>query len=334
VSIGLGVLGAGNYASATFLPVIRRAGGVRKVGIVSGSGVTAQNAARKFGFEFASSREEDLIDHPEVNTLVLLTRHDQHARQILAGLEAGKAVFCEKPLAITPGEVDEIEAYLQAHPQARLMVGFNRRFAALSRRLEDFISGRSEPIFAQYRVNAGFLPANHWLHDPQVGGGRIIGEGCHFIDFLSFLAGSPPLRVTAQALPDGGRYHADNVILTCAFPDGSLGTLTYLANGDKAFAKERVEVFCGGKVAVLDDFRSLQTSSNGSRRSYNSRFGQDKGHQAGWEAFLECVRSGGLPPISYTDLTGVTRATFAAIQALRSGLPVEVSSMIHSDPTG
>ena len=205
-----------------------------------------------------------------------------------------------------------------------LTVGFNRRFAPLARRLSEFLRDRQEPLVAHYRVNAGFLPLTHWLHDPEQGGGRIIGEGCHFIDFLAFLVGAPPISVHAQALPDLGRYREDNVLLTFTFPDGSLGSLSYLANGDKAFPKERVEVFCGGRVAVLDDFRALELVQDGKRTQLRSRLRQDKGHQAEWEAFAAAILAGGPPPIPYEHLFGVTRASFAAVEALRSGEVVKI----------
>ncbi len=315
----LGVLGAGNYATAVFLPAVKAVGGAGRAGIASASGLTARHASQRFGFAYASSSESEVLEDPNVNVVALLTRHNQHARQALAALNLGKHVFCEKPLAIKPEEADAIEqALAQAGNTALLMVGFNRRFAPLAVRLKAFLAGRSEPLAAHYRVNAGYLPLNHWTQDPEIGGGRIIGEGCHFIDFLTFLVGSPPVDVRAQSLPDAGRYRQDNVIMTFTFPDGSLGTVTYLANGDKSFPKERVEVFTGGKVAVLDDFRALETVSGGNRKTVKSSQ-QDKGHRAGWQAFLDACRAGGPPPIPYADLLGVTRASFAAVRALESG---------------
>jgi predicted dehydrogenase len=175
-----------------------------------------------------------------------------------------------------------------------------------------------------YRVNAGYLPLNHWAHDPQQGGGRIIGEGCHFIDFLTFLVGAPPCRVHAVALPDEGRYREDNVLITLEFPDGSLGTVSYLANGDKAFPKERVEVFGSGRVAVLDDFRALDCVQGGRRQAYRGRLRQDKGHRAEWESFVATILAGGPPPVPYAQIFGVMKATFAAVQALRTGEMVKV----------
>lgn len=166
-----------------------------------------------------------------------------------------------------------------------------------------------------YRVNAGYIPLNHWTHDPEQGGGRIIGEGCHFIDFLTFLVGSAPVSVSAVALPNGGKYCEDNVSMTFTFADGSVGVVDYLANGDKAFPKERVEVFCGGQIAVLDDFRSLQVTKDGKRKEVKL-MGQDKGHFNEMQALVSAIRSG-QPPIAYEQLIGVTQATFAAVASIR-----------------
>jgi predicted dehydrogenase/threonine dehydrogenase-like Zn-dependent dehydrogenase len=318
-TIKLGVLGAGNFASAVMLPAINKISGIERVAIASATGLHAQHAAQKFGFANTAEDEAHILSHPEVNTVAILTRHDLHAQQVIRALQAGKHVFCEKPLALTMEQLEEIRQQLLGNPDSPLlMVGFNRRFAPLAQRLGTFLQGRREPLAAHYRVNAGYIPRNHWVHDLEQGGGRIIGEGCHFIDFLTYLVGQPPIGVTAQALPDSGRYCEDNAILTFTFPDGSLGTGTYLANGDKSFPKERVEVFCAGKVAVLEDFRSLTLVENGKQQLIRSRLRQDKGHQAEWEVFAEALRSGGPPPIPYDQLFGVSQAAIAAVQAIRS----------------
>ncbi|HEY9076266.1 MAG TPA: bi-domain-containing oxidoreductase [Anaerolineaceae bacterium] len=320
----LGVLGAGNYATAVFLPGVVKTGGIARTGIASASGLSASHAARRFGFTYATSDEEAIIDDPNIGVIAILTRHQHHTRQALAALQRGKAVYCEKPLAITPQELAEITAFLAQNPDSRLTVGFNRRFAPFGARLQDFFASRSEPLAAHYTINAGFLPLSHWLHDPAQGGGRIIGEGCHFIDFLTFLVGEPPVEADARALPELGKYRQDNVLLTLRFRDGSLGTLAYLANGDKSYPKERVEVFCGGNVGVLDDFRRLELVQDGRREVLRSRFSQDKGHRASWEAFLTWVSRGGKPTIPFDHLLGVTAATFAAVEALHTGKPQPV----------
>jgi len=323
-SVCLGVLGAGNFASGVLFPALQKVPQVERLAVVSASGLHAHAAAQKYGFRSTAADEAQLLRDPAVNTIAILTRHNLHAGQVVRALKAGKHVFCEKPLAITPEGLGEIQTQLELSSRCLLMVGFNRRFAPLAIRLAEFLRDRQEPLAMHYRVNAGFLPLTHWLHDPEEGGGRIIGEGCHFVDFLSFLAGAAPVSVSAQALPDLSRYREDNIILTFTFPDGSVGTLAYLANGDKSFPKERLEVFCNGRVAVLDDFRSLEMVRSGKRTVLRSRMRQDKGHQAEWEAFAAAILAGGPPPIPYAHLFGVTRATFAAIEALRSGEKVPI----------
>jgi predicted dehydrogenase/threonine dehydrogenase-like Zn-dependent dehydrogenase len=320
-SLCLGVLGAGNYANAVFLPIVQKAGKVKLTGIASAAGLSAAHAARRYGFQFATSDEKEILENTEINLVAVLTRHSAHARQILAAMKAGKHVFCEKPLAVTAQEVDEIESFLATRPSCLLTVGFNRRFAPYAIRLKEFISTTGEPLSLHYRVNAGPLPLTHWLHDPAVGGGRIIGEGCHFIDFLTFLTGSLPQAVTAVHLPDAGIYNQDNVHMTFTFSNGSVGTLTYLANGDRSFPKERVEVFSAGRVGVLDDFRSLELVRDGHRQSFTSHLRQDKGHAALWSAFLSGVEKGATPPIPYAELLGVTRASIVATHAIQSGIP-------------
>jgi predicted dehydrogenase len=322
----VGVLGAGNYANAVFLPAIKKAGGCRLHSIASANGLSARHAASKYGFQYAASSDDDLINDPEINTLVILTRHNHHARQALAALKTGKHVFCEKPLAINLEELDEIAGALQTGTTPLLSVGFNRRFAPLAMRMRRFLAESNEPLFIHYRVNAGYLPLTHWLHDPNQGGGRIIGEGCHFIDFLTFLTGAIPVSVSAVGLPDGGRYRQDNVHLTFQYPNDSIGTISYLANGDKSFAKERVEIFSGGRAAALDDFRSLEMSASGRREVLRSRFSQDKGHLAGWKIFLDAVYSGKQEPIPYDELVGVTRASILAARAMKTGQSEMITS--------
>ncbi|MGA9398181.1 MAG: bi-domain-containing oxidoreductase [Anaerolineaceae bacterium] len=321
----LGVLGAGNFAKMVFLPIVKKVGGIAPIAIASATGLSAHHAARKFGYGYATTSDDEIIKDPAINVVAILTRHNLHARQTIAALKAGKRVFCEKPLAVNSDELSQIAKTLKSEKNPMLMTGFNRRFAPLSIRLKTFIDQRSEPLIAQYRVNAGYLPKDHWLNDPEIGGGRIIGEACHFIDYLTYLVGACPETVSAQVLPDNGIYSEDNINLDFIFPDGSLGTVSYLSNGDKAFPKERVEVFCGGRVAVLDDFRSLELYKNGSRKVFRKYLRQDKGHRAAWSAFLAAMSTGGEPPIPYDQLLGVTSATFAAVSAVKARRKVKVS---------
>jgi predicted dehydrogenase len=328
--VKVGVLGAGNFALAVMLPAMKRVSGLELVGIASASGMNARHAAGRYGFRYASGDERQVLEDSQIEVVAVLTRHNLHARQAIAALEAGKHVFCEKPLALNGEELDAIRQALlagQSKPDAPLLaVGFNRRFAPLAQKLKEFLDERGEPLYAHYRVNAGYIPLNHWTHDPEQGGGRIVGEGCHFIDLLTCLVGAAPVEVSASGLPDGGRYRDDNVALTFVFPDGSLGIVSYLANGDKAFPKERVEAFSGGRVAVLEDYRTLELTFHGKRKSVRSRLRQDKGHRAEWEAFSAAIRSAGPPTIPYDQVFGVMEATFAAVEALRTGVAVRIKN--------
>ncbi len=321
-AVRLGVVGAGNFANATLLPAIKKVDGIELIGIASSGGLHAQHSGKKFGFKYAASSDDEIIGDPDINTVAILTRHDMHAELVTKALKAGKNVFVEKPLALNCDQLSAVSKQLMKAGNGLLTVGFNRRFAPLARQLSAFYNDRSEPMHVNYRVNAGYIPLNHWTHDPNVGGGRIIGEACHFVDFITFLVGAAPIRVSAQALPDDGKYREDNASMTFTFPDGSIGVVDYLANGDKSVAKERVEVFCGGKVAVLDDFRGLAMVRDGKRKE--ERGMQDKGWVNEWKAFGTAIREGGEPPIPYEQLIGVTKATFAAVESLRGKSAIQL----------
>ncbi|MBT3336620.1 MAG: Gfo/Idh/MocA family oxidoreductase [Anaerolineae bacterium] len=321
--VKLGVIGAGLYANATLLPAIKKADNMELVGIASAGGLKAQHSAKKFGFRYATSSADEIINDENVNTVAILTRHDTHADLVVQALQAGKNVFVEKPLAVDSEQLSVISDQLRNTQHAILTVGFNRRFAPLARQLSAFYSDRVEPLHIHYRINAGYIPLKHWLHDPEQGGGRIIGEGCHFIDFVTFLVGESPISVSAYALPDNGKYREDNVSMTFTFPDGSIGVVDYLANGDKSVPKERVEVFGGGKVATLNDYRSLEMVHNGKRKTIKNRLGQDKGWKDEMLALENAVKTSEVP-IPYERLIGVTKASFAAVKSLRSGKKVEI----------
>jgi predicted dehydrogenase/threonine dehydrogenase-like Zn-dependent dehydrogenase len=313
----LGVLGAGMFANSVLLPAIQKAGDIELVGIASSGGLHAQHSGKKFGFRYATSEDEKVINDPDVNTVAILTRHNTHADLVVKSLQAGKHVFVEKPLAINSEQLAEINEQLQKSDHCLLTVGFNRRFSPFARQLADFYQNRVEPMHIHYRVNAGLIPLNHWTQDSEIGGGRIIGEGCHFVDFITFLVGSAPVSVIALALPNNGKYRDDNVSMTFSFPDGSIGVVDYLANGDKSFPKERVEVFSGGRIAVLDDFVSMTTVKDGKKKE--TKAAQNKGWVDEWKVFAKAIHEGSEPPIPYEQLIGVTQATFAAVESIRTG---------------
>jgi predicted dehydrogenase/threonine dehydrogenase-like Zn-dependent dehydrogenase len=327
--VRLGAIGAGNFATAVLFPALRKVKGVERIGLVTASGLTGTQVGKRFGFHYASTDVNEVLEDEKINTVAILTRHNLHAAQVIAALKAGKHVFCEKPLALRRDELREI---MQALGQSDrlLTVGFNRRFSPFALRIKIFFDVVSRPLAMHYRINAGNLPPDHWLHDAEQGGGRIIGEACHFIDFLTFLIGSPPVQVSATGIPDDRRYREDNVIITLEFPDGSLGTVSYLAAGDRAFPKERVEVIGGGRVAVLDDFRRVETVHNGRRKVNHAWLRQDKGHRQEWEAFAKAIAVGGPPPIPYEHLVGVSLSSIAAVEALRSRTTVKIDTLPRS----
>ena len=214
-----------------------------------------------------------------------------------------------------------------SNSDTRLMVGFNRRFAPLVIAIKKFLSSNIEPMHIHYRINAGLIPLNHWLHDPDQGGGRIIGEGCHFIDLLIYLTGQNPVSVRTFGLPEMGKYKEDNISIVIEFEDGSIGIIDYLSNGDKSVPKERIEIFAGGKVVQMDDFRKISMIENGKKIIRKSNFGQDKGHQAAWQAFVNAIKNGSQSPIPYTEIWQVTMTSFAAVQSLREEKTIAINPL-------
>ncbi len=326
-SVRIGLVGAGSFALGALLPAIRHAAGSELIIAVAANGSRARYAAQKFGFHSCTTDEQEAIQHPDVNTIVIATRHHLHAPQVTAALSAGKHVFCEKPLCLNQSELIEIaDAY--SRRDRLLMVGFNRRFAPLAMRMKAFLRDVREPLVLHYRVNAGFLPADHWLNDPQQGGGRIVGEVCHFVDLLSFLAGSALVEVEARALANSRQYSNDNLVCSLRFLNGSLGTITYVANGDKSFSKERIEVFGGGAVAVLEDFRRLELVRGGKKHVFRSLWRQDKGHRGEWNAFLAAITNGSESPIPFSEIVATMQGTFALEQSRCLGRPVAVDPLL------
>jgi predicted dehydrogenase len=310
----IGVVGAGNYASLVLLPALARTPALLRA-IASGAGMTAAHAARKFGFEQASSDYRILFDDPALDTVFIATPHSSHARMVIEALQAGKHVFVEKPLALNRSDLAAVqEAYAKANG-CQLMVGYNRRFSPLTAQLKKRLESRSEPLSLIYTVNAGAIPADHWTQDPSVGGGRIIGEACHFIDLLRFLVEAPIVAVQAAMLGDhpGLSVRQDKMTIMLQFADGSTGAVHYLANGSKSYPKERIEVFSEGRVAVIDNWKTLRGFGWPGlvpRRLWR----QDKGHRAEVAAFIDRVTSGGSPLIPWGELEEVTLATFAAVE--------------------
>lgn len=328
-SVGIGFLGTGVFATAVLLPVVKGISGANLVGVCAANGSHARHAAEKFGFRYCATDDAKIIHDPAVNTVVVATRHHLHAAQVLAAVQAGKHVFCEKPLCLSEDELAEIVraySFSGADGNPLLMVGFNRRFAPMAVRMKAFLQEINEPLAMHYRINAGYLPPDHWANDPEQGGGRIRGEVCHFVDFLSFLAASSPVEVHTRGLPNPGQYSGENVVISLEFANGSQGTISYFANGDKSYSKERVEVFGGGGVAVLDDFRRLELVRHSRKQVVRSHFRQDKGHRAEWDAFAAAIRAGNASPISLQEIVASTLTTLRAVDSLSQGQPLSVDA--------
>lgn len=321
--IYVGVIGAGSYVPAMLLPHFKAAG-VNFKSIATASGVSAVDVGKRFGFEYAVSSAGDVLDDAQTNLIVIGTRHDLHAELTIAALQRNKNVLVEKPLALNDDELDQIIAAAK-NSSGRLMVGFNRRFAPLARKVKEFFSARATPLSILYRVNAGHVAKDHWAQDRHEGGGRIVGEVCHFVDFIQFIVSSPPISVFAKAVnaKSDQIVDADSVLITLTFADGSNGSIAYVSEGDKSLAKERIEIFGGGRSLVLDDFKRAYCYRDGREESIVLR-AQDKGQQEQVRAICASILQGEPAPISLEELATTTRTTFRILDSLRMHQPIVI----------
>jgi polar amino acid transport system substrate-binding protein len=322
--VGLGLIGAGGYAQKILLPNFKAAG-AEFCSIASASGVSARDAGTKFGFARFLSDAQGVIDDDEANLIVIATRHGSHAELAKLALEKGKHVFVEKPLALTDAELDIVLAAAE-NSDGQLLVGFNRRFSPLAVKAKEVFRDRQTPLSMLYRVNAGRIPREHWTQDAQEGGGRIIGEVCHFIDLMQYLTGAAPVSVYAAAVAGGGEaVSEDSVFITLQFSDGSNGVIAYLAEGDRSLPKEHVEIFGEGKAFVIEDFRSMKLYADGREKKETLRQ-QDKGQAEETRVACAMVSEGNAAPISLPELEATTRATFRIMDSLRTGRAIKVMS--------
>jgi polar amino acid transport system substrate-binding protein len=322
--VRIGLIGPGSFAMRVLVPALVE-GGARLEVVAGGSGPSAEAAVRTFGFARTAESVEAVIGDEAVDAVVVATRHGSHSRLVRKALEAGKHVFCEKPLALT---VDELTSVLDAADAGDgiLAVGFNRRFAPLLRELREFVFSRTSPIAMTYRVSAGRLPRDHWTHDLEQGGGRLIGEGSHFVDSLAFLAAAEVVGVHASGYgdPQLPLQARDNVAVTLGFANGSVGSVLYVADGSGRVPKERVEAFSGNRTAVLDDYRSLELFGPTQKEKRGGRT-RDKGHRSEIDAFLRGVESGE-PPVALAEIANVSLAAIAAVESLRTGQTVRIGT--------
>ncbi len=315
--LNIGFIGAGSFAQNFLLPNLGEK--VNLTGVCTSRGNTARNIAEKYGFRTCSTDALELLHSNDTDTVFIATRHDTHYQYAKAALEAKKNVFLEKPLCLSEEELDSI-IQVEAKSEATLMLGFNRRFAPQIVELKSQLNN-TVPIAINYRINAGIVPPDHWVHDPEVGGGRVLGEACHFVDLCRFLAGSRIVSVSANAL-DNGQNLSDSVIIQLAFENGSIASISYLSNGNKAVAKERLEVFALGSVAVIDDFK---IATGFGFNFANGKIKQDKGHRAEITTFLAAIEQGNPIPIPFHETVESTRATFAVLQSIRESGVVKLN---------
>ena len=316
----LGIIGAGNFASATIIPALKKVNAPIKY-IASAQGLTAKVLAKKAQAENATSDYRVMLDDPEINMVIITTRYNLHASMVMEALEAGKSVFVEKPLCLNEEELQNIEnAYMKVSDKITLTVGFNRRFSPFAVKMKALVGGGPKNIVAT--MNAGYIPPEAWVQDMEVGGGRVIGEACHFIDLCSFLADSKVVAVCMNALGENPQENTDNVSILLKYENGTNAVINYFANGSKSYVKERVEVFSQEKVLVLDNWRKLEGFGV---KGFSKMTGtMDKGHKRQFALLNERLQKGGEALIPFESIVNTTRASFACIESLKKKAWVEV----------
>jgi predicted dehydrogenase len=324
--VRIGLVGAGAFAQSVLLPALKKAAGVRIASVTTRSGLTARTVADRFAAETATSDAHALIASAEIDAVLIATRHDTHADYVAEALAHGKHVFVEKPLAVDADGLSRIVAARDAaggNGAPLVLTGFNRRFSPLTQTLRKHLAGK--PLAMTYRINAGAIAATSWVQDAEAGGGRIVGELCHFIDTMQALCGADVAEVHASAVGDQSRLPADpdNLAVQLRFADGSVGTILYASGGSADFGKERLEVFGGGIAGSIDNWRKLTVRGPGVRIDETRWLSAAKGHAEEMAAFIEGVRTG-TTPISFASQVNVTQATFAVQASLRAGVPVSV----------
>jgi polar amino acid transport system substrate-binding protein len=318
-------IGAGNYATASLLPLLKDR--VTLSGLFTSSGRSAAGVASKFGFEFVGNNIEDFLDKNS-DALFITTRHDSHASYCIKGIESGKHVYVEKPLALTVEELSTVHKAYASHSSKHLFVGFNRRFAPLTQKVKEVFRSGSIPLVSVIRVNAGAIPMDHWVHDAKHGGGRIIGECCHFVDLAIAITGSLVTKVFATRMNDSAKtiLQSDNVAISMEHENGSITTIIYTSSGSKLQSKERIEVYGGGKSCVIDDFKTLHLYDSSSEKKVKLS-SQNKGQAEMLDAFLKSIESGE-PGFSYDEIINASLATIMSVESLTLGYPLNVSSQV------
>jgi predicted dehydrogenase/threonine dehydrogenase-like Zn-dependent dehydrogenase len=317
----VGLIGAGNFSKMTLMPALAKTD-ARLMTVSDLKGDAAHHLAKKFGFERATTDYKTILSDDQINAVIIATGHSSHAKLVGEALDAGKHVFVEKPLAMNVAELDQIvrtfsrlnvRTFARSHVHT-LTVGFNRRFSPHIQKIKSLLRDRQEPLAMTMTVNAGIIPPDHWVHDPERGGGRIIGEACHFIDLMQFLSGSAIEMASAFMVDNAVPVREDKMSIILSFKDGSVGTVNYFANGSKAYPKERLEIFNQERVLALDNFRVTRGWGFKGFKSFKTRK-MDKGHAGEFQTWIEALKAGGPAPIPLNELINSTLASFAAVTA-------------------
>ncbi|MEP7377729.1 MAG: bi-domain-containing oxidoreductase [Chitinophagaceae bacterium] len=315
----IGIIGAGNFTKMTMLPALKRTGANYKY-IASASGITGTLLAKKYGFSHSTTDYKEILSDSEVDLIFITTRHDQHAGMVIESLAAGKNVFVEKPLAINPQQLDKVITAYQTYC-GTVTLGYNRRFSPHAIKVKSLIGQGRVNVIAT--MNAGHIPANVWVHDIKVGGGRIIGEACHFIDLITFFTGSKVSAVCMNSMGLHPDARTDNASILLKYENGSTGVINYFSNGSKAYAKERVEVYTNERTVVIDNFR--QTTGYGFKGFSKLKTALDKGHKNQFAQLIDRVRNGGDPLIPFEEIVNTTQASFAAIESLQTNSWIKIN---------
>jgi polar amino acid transport system substrate-binding protein len=319
----VGFIGAGNFAQSYLIPVLKSLKGVQLRGVATAKGINAHSVAKKFGFSFCTADHAEILEDPDIRCIFVATRHDLHADLVVKALQHHKHVFVEKPLALSEEELTAVIAAYRTTP-GELMVGFNRRFSPLIHEVKQFLGALRTPLTIHYRINAGFFPKTHWAQDPIEGGGRILGEVCHFVDLIQYLTEADPIKVYAESISsnDGSIVNTDNINITIKLQDGSIGIITYVSMGDTAVGKERIEIYGGSSTAIINDFKWVELYRDRKFRKIRDR---GKGHREEIKAFVDAMTDGNPSPISFSNLVSTTMTTIKIVDSLDGGTPIRIN---------
>ena len=322
--INVGLIGAGLFAKGTILPILKKIHYVNLRGIATATGSSARHVGDKYGFQYCTSDYKEILNDEDIDCVIIATRHNLHAKLVVEALEKGKDVFVEKPLAMSVDELKSVVDTWKKH-QGRLMIGFNRRFSPFSVKAKEWLVNINEPLVIHCRVNAGFVPKDSWVHDPNEGGGRIIGEVCHFIDLIQYLTDSFPVRIYAETISGNNSQflNEDNISINIKLKNGSIASIIYVAKGNKAFPRERIEVFGNNSVCVIDNFKLLTLLRNGKKQKMK-KFNVDRGHREEISIFFSAIKDGRELPVAFTDYIFTTLTTLCIIESLRKGASINI----------